>query len=244
MVLFPQTDTWNNHKKRYSQDDKAMNTEEMLKHVDHTLLLQGATWAEIKQICDDAMKYHTASVCIPASYVKQAKEYMGDRMNVCTVIGFPNGYSTTAAKVFETKDAIANGAVEIDMVINIGWLKDGRYDDILTEIKALKAACGTLILKVIIETCLLTDEEKIKMCEIVTQSGADYIKTSTGFSTAGATFDDVRLFAEHVGKNVKIKAAGGIATLDDAEKFLALGADRLGTSRIVKLVKGQEATGY
>ena len=244
MVLFPQTDTWNNHKKRYSQDDKAMNTEEMLKHVDHTLLLQGATWAEIKQICDDAMKYHTASVCIPASYVKQAKEYMGDRMNVCTVIGFPNGYSTTAAKVFEAKDAIANGAVEIDMVINIGWLKDGRYEDILTEIKALKEACGTLILKVIIETCLLTDEEKIKMCEIVTQSGADYIKTSTGFSTAGATFDDVRLFAEHVGKNVKIKAAGGIATLDDAEKFLALGADRLGTSRIVKLVKGQEATGY
>ena len=221
-----------------------MNTEEMLKHVDHTLLLQGSTWAEIRQICDDAMKYHTASVCIPASYVKQAKEYVGDRMKICTVIGFPNGYSTTAVKVFEAKDAIANGAVEIDMVINIGWLKDGRYDDILTEIKALKAACGTLILKVIIETCLLTDEEKIKMCEIVTQSGADYIKTSTGFSTAGATFDDVRLFAEHVGKNVKIKAAGGIATLDDAEKFLALGADRLGTSRIVKLVKGQEATGY
>ena len=244
MVLFPQTDTWNNHKKRYSQDDKVMNTEEMLKHVDHTLLLQGATWAEIKKICEDAVKYHTASVCIPASYVKQAKEYMGDRMNICTVIGFPNGYSTTATKVFEAKDAIANGAVEIDMVINIGWLKDGRYDDILTEIKALKAACGTLILKVIIETCLLTDEEKIKMCEIVTQSGADYIKTSTGFSTAGATFDDVRLFAEHVGKNVKIKAAGGIATLDDAEKFLELGADRLGTSRIVKLVKGQEATGY
>ena len=221
-----------------------MNTEEMLKHVDHTLLLQGATWAEIKKICEDAVKYHTASVCIPASYVKQAKEYMGDRMNICTVIGFPNGYSTTAVKVFEAKDAIANGAVEIDMVINIGWLKDGRYDDILTEIKALKEACGTLILKVIIETCLLTDEEKIKMCEIVTQSGADYIKTSTGFSTAGATFDDVRLFAEHVGKNVKIKAAGGIATLDDAEKFLELGADRLGTSRIVKLVKGQEATGY
>lgn len=244
MVLFPRTDTQINHKKRYSQDDKVMNTEEMLKHVDHTLLLQGATWAEIKQICDDAMKYHTASVCIPASYVKQAKEYMGDRMNICTVIGFPNGYSTTAAKVFEAKDAIANGAVEIDMVINIGWLKDARYDEILTEIKALKAACGTLILKVIIETCLLTDAEKIKMCEIVTQSGADYIKTSTGFSTAGATFDDVRLFAGHVGENVKIKAAGGIATLDDAEKFLELGADRLGTSRIVKLVKGQEATGY
>lgn len=221
-----------------------MNTEEMLKHVDHTLLLQGSTWAEIRQICDDAMKYHTASVCIPASYVKQAKEYVGDRMKICTVIGFPNGYSTTAVKVFEAKDAIANGASEIDMVINIGWLKDKRYEDLLNEIRALKAACGKLILKVIIETCLLTDAEKIKMCEIVTESGADYIKTSTGFSTAGATFDDVKLFAEHVGKNVKIKAAGGISSLEDAEKFMELGADRLGTSRIVKLVKGQEATGY
>ncbi|MCH4193507.1 MAG: deoxyribose-phosphate aldolase [Butyrivibrio sp.] len=221
-----------------------MNTEEMLKHVDHTLLLQGSTWAEIRQICDDAMKYHTASVCIPASYVKQAKEYVGDRMKICTVIGFPNGYSTTAVKVFEAKDAIANGASEIDMVINIGWLKDKRYEDLLNEIRALKAACGNLILKVIIETCLLTDAEKIKMCEIVTESGADYIKTSTGFSTAGATFDDVKLFAEHVGKNVKIKAAGGISSLEDAEKFMELGADRLGTSRIVKLVKGQEATGY
>lgn len=221
-----------------------MNTEEMLKHVDHTLLLQGSTWAEIRQICDDAMKYHTASVCIPASYVKQAKEYVGDRMKICTVIGFPNGYSTTAVKVFEAKDAIANGASEIDMVINIGWLKDKRYEDLLNEIRALKAACGNLILKVIIETCLLTDAEKIRMCEIVTESGADYIKTSTGFSTAGATFDDVKLFAEHVGKNVKIKAAGGISSLEDAEKFMELGADRLGTSRIVKLVKGQEATGY
>ena len=221
-----------------------MNTEEMLKHVDHTLLLQGSTWAEIRQICDDAMKYHTASVCIPASYVKQAKEYVGDRMKICTVIGFPNGYSTTAVKVFEAKDAIANGASEIDMVINIGWLKDKRYEDLLNEIRALKEACGNLILKVIIETCLLTDAEKIKMCEIVTESGADYIKTSTGFSTAGATFDDVKLFAEHVGKNVKIKAAGGISSLEDAEKFMELGADRLGTSRIVKLVKGQEATGY
>lgn len=221
-----------------------MNTEEMLKHVDHTLLLQGSTWAEIRQICDDAMKYHTASVCIPASYVKQAKEYVGDRMKICTVIGFPNGYSTTAVKVFEAKDAIANGASEIDMVINIGWLKDKRYEDLLNEIRALKEACGNLILKVIIETCLLTDAEKIRMCEIVTESGADYIKTSTGFSTAGATFDDVKLFAEHVGKNVKIKAAGGISSLEDAEKFMELGADRLGTSRIVKLIKGQEATGY
>ena len=221
-----------------------MNTEEMLKHVDHTLLLQGSTWAEIRQVCDDAMKYHTASVCIPASYVKQAKEYVGDRMKICTVIGFPNGYSTTAVKVFEAKDAIANGASEIDMVINIGWLKDKRYEDLLNEIRALNAACGNLILKVIIETCLLTDAEKIRMCEIVTESGADYIKTSTGFSTAGATFDDVKLFAEHVGKNVKIKAAGGISSLEDAEKFMELGADRLGTSRIVKLVKGQEATGY
>ena len=221
-----------------------MNTQEMLKHVDHTLLLQGSTWAEIKQICDDAMKYHTASVCIPASYVKQAKEYTGDQMTICTVIGFPNGYATTATKVFETKDAIANGASEIDMVINIGWLKDKKYDALLNEIKEIKAACGSLILKVIIETCLLTEEEKIKMCEIVTKSGADYIKTSTGFSTAGATFDDVKLFAEHVGKNVKIKAAGGISSLADAEKFMELGADRLGTSGIVKLVKGQEATGY
>ncbi|MBD5550635.1 MAG: deoxyribose-phosphate aldolase [Lachnospiraceae bacterium] len=221
-----------------------MNVKEMVKHVDHTLLLQPSTWGEIKQICDDAVKYGTASVCIPPSYVKQAADYLQGKVAVCTVIGFPNGYMTTAVKEFETKDAIANGASEIDMVINIGWLKDKKYDLLEEEIRTLKAACGTKILKVIIETCLLTDEEKIKMCEIVTKAGADYIKTSTGFSTAGATFDDVKLFAEHVGKNVKIKAAGGISSLEDAEKFLALGADRLGTSRIIKLLKSEEATGY
>lgn len=221
-----------------------MNIEEMVKHVDHTLLLQPSTWEEIRQICDDAVKYGTASVCIPPSYVKQAADYLQGRVAVCTVIGFPNGYMTTAVKEFETKDAIANGASEIDMVINIGWLKDKKYDLLEEEIRTLKAACGTKILKVIIETCLLTDEEKIKMCEIVTKAGADYIKTSTGFSTAGATFEDVKLFAEHVGENVKIKAAGGISSLDDAEKFLALGADRLGTSRIIKLLKSEEATGY
>ena len=214
-----------------------MNIEDILKHVDHTLLTQTATWGEIKQICDDAIKYKTASVCIPPSYVKEAKEYVGDRMAVCTVIGFPNGYMTTATKEFETKDAISNGADEIDMVINIGWLKDRRLELIEDEIRTLKRACGSKILKVIIETCLLTDEEKIIMCELVTKAGADYIKTSTGFSTAGATFDDVKLFSEHVGDGVRIKAAGGIASLDDAVKFLELGADRLGTSRIVKLVK-------
>lgn len=217
---------------------------EILKHVDHTLLLQGATWEEIKQICDDAMKYETASVCIAPSYVKQAAEYMGDKMAVCTVIGFPNGYMTTKAKEFETKDALENGASEIDMVINIGWLKDKKYDLIENEIRALKAVCKDKILKVIIETCFLTDEEKIKMCEIVTNTGADYIKTSTGFGGAGATFDDIKLFSQHIGPNVKMKAAGGISSLDDAEKFLALGADRLGTSRIIKLVKQEEATGY
>lgn len=221
-----------------------MEYSEILKHVDHTLLLQGATWDEIRQICDDAVAYQTASVCIPPSYVKQASEYLGDRMPVCTVIGFPNGYMTTKAKEFETKDALENGAVEIDMVINIGWLKDKKYDLIEEEIRTLKAACGDKILKVIIETCLLTDEEKIKMCEIVTKAGADYIKTSTGFSTAGATFADIELFAKHIGPQVKMKAAGGISSLDDAEKFLSLGADRLGTSRIVKLVKKEEATGY
>ena len=221
-----------------------MDVKEMVKHVDHTLLLQPSTWAEIKQICDDAVKYGTASVCIPPSYVKQAAEYLDGRVAVCTVIGFPNGYMTTATKAFETKDALENGAAEIDMVINIGWLKDQKYDLLEKEISILKAVCGDKILKVIIETCLLSDEEKIKMCEIVTKAGADYIKTSTGFSTAGATFDDVKLFAEHVGANVKIKAAGGISSLDDAEKFLALGADRLGTSRIIKLLKGGEATGY
>ncbi|RGH40836.1 deoxyribose-phosphate aldolase [Firmicutes bacterium AM41-5BH] len=217
---------------------------EILKHVDHTLLLQGATWEEIKQICDDAMKYETASVCIAPSYVKQAAEYMGDKMAVCTVIGFPNGYMTTKAKEFETKDALENGASEIDMVINIGWLKDKKYDLIENEIRALKAVCKDKILKVIIETCFLTDEEKIKMCEIVTNAGADYIKTSTGFGGAGATFDDIKLFSQHIGPNVKMKAAGGISSIEDAEKFLELGADRLGTSRIIKIVKNEEATGY
>lgn len=222
-----------------------MEVENILKIVDHTLLLQTSTWEEIKQICDDAMKYGTASVCIPPCYVKQAAEYMGDKMTVCTVIGFPNGNCTTATKVFETKDAIANGAKEIDMVINVGQLKAKNYDYVLNEIKKIKAACGDRILKVIIETCLLTDEEKIKMCEIVTESGADFIKTSTGFSTAGATFDDVELFAKHVGKNVKIKAAGGISSLADAERFMELGAERLGTSRIVKIVKNQDTgAGY
>lgn len=221
-----------------------MDVKEMVKHVDHTLLLQPCTWEEIRQICDDAVAYGTASVCIPPSYVKQAADYLQGKVAVCTVIGFPNGYMTTAVKEFETKDAIANGAAEIDMVINIGWLKDKKYGLLEEEIRTLKTACGDKILKVIIETCLLTDEEKIKMCEIVTKAGADYIKTSTGFSTAGATFDDVKLFAEHVGPDVKIKAAGGISSLEDAEKFLALGADRLGTSRIIKLIKKEEATGY
>lgn len=221
-----------------------MDVKEILKHVDHTLLLQPSTWEEIKQICDDAMKYETASVCIAPSYVKQAAEYMGDKMAVCTVIGFPNGYMTTKAKEFETKDALENGASEIDMVINIGWLKDKKYDLIENEIRALKAVCKDKILKVIIETCFLTDEEKIKMCEIVTNAGADYIKTSTGFGGAGATFDDIKLFSQHIGPNVKMKAAGGISSLEDAEKFLSLGADRLGTSRIIKIVKNEKATGY
>ena len=216
-----------------------MKYENILKHVDHTLLTQTATWDEIRQICDDAIAYQTASVCIPASYVKQAKEYVQDKMAVCTVIGFPNGYSTTASKEFETKDALMNGADEIDMVINIGWVKDGKYDLVQPEISTLKKACGDKILKVIIETCLLTDEEKIRMCEIVTAAGADYIKTSTGFSTAGATFEDVKLFAEHVGPDVKIKAAGGISSIEDAEKFLDLGAERLGTSRIIKILKAE-----
>ena len=217
-----------------------MNQKEILAMVDHTLLLQTATWEEIQTICDDGIKYETASVCIPTCYVKKAKEYVGDRCKICTVIGFPNGNYTTATKVFETKDALENGADEIDMVINVGMLKAGEYDYVLNEIKAIKEACGGHVLKVIIETCLLTDEEKIKMCEIVTEAGADFIKTSTGFSTAGATFADVELFAKYVGPNVKIKAAGGISSLDDAKKFIALGATRLGTSRIVKIVK-QEA---
>jgi deoxyribose-phosphate aldolase len=215
-----------------------MDKEEILKYVDHTLLAQTATWAEIKEICDDAIKYGTASVCIPPAYVKQASEYVNGKMAICTVIGFPNGNMTTATKEYETKDALANGADEIDMVINIGWLKDKKYDDIEREIRTLKTACGDKILKVIIETCLLTDEEKIKMCGIVTAAGADFIKTSTGFAGGGATFSDVELFAKHVGDGVKIKAAGGIASLDDAEKFISLGASRLGTSRIIKIVKG------
>ena len=221
-----------------------MDIAKILSAVDHTLLTQGATWEDIKGICDDGMKYHTASVCIPASYVKQAKEYVGDAMAVCTVIGFPNGYSTTAVKCFETEDAVKNGADEIDMVINIGWVKDKKWDDLLAEIKAVKASCGGKLLKVIIETCLLTEEEKIKMCEIVSQSGAEYIKTSTGFAGGGATREDVGLFAKHLAPHVKIKDGGGIASLQDAQDFLDLGASRLGTSRIVKAVKGQEGTGY
>ena len=221
-----------------------MEIKDILSKVDHTLLGQGATWSEIKAICDDGMKYETASVCIPASYVKQAKEYVGEKLAICTVIGFPNGYSTTATKVFETADAIANGADEIDMVINIGWLKDGKYDDLLNEINAIKDACDGKILKVIIETCLLTDEEKKEMCRIVSLSGADFIKTSTGFSTAGATREDIALFKAHVSDVTLIKAAGGISSLEDAEAMLELGASRLGTSRIVKLVKNEEANGY
>ena len=214
-----------------------MNKNEILNIVDHTLLAQTATWVEIKEILDDAMKYETASACIPASYVKQAVEYVDGKLPICTVIGFPNGYSTTAVKVAETADAVANGAEEIDMVINIGWVKDGRFDDVLAEIKAVKKACKGKLLKVIIETCLLTNAEKMRMCNIVPASGAEYIKTSTGFSTSGATFDDVKLMKTYVGPNVKIKAAGGISSFDDAEKFIELGADRLGTSRLVKLMK-------
>ena len=221
-----------------------MDINEILSRVDHTLLSQGATWDEIKAICDDGMRYKTASVCIPAAYVKAAKDYVGDGLKICTVIGFPNGYSTTETKCFETDDAIKNGADEIDMVINIGWLKDKRYDDVLNEIKAIKSVCGERVLKVIIETCLLTDEEKKKMCEIVSLSGADYIKTSTGFSASGATKEDIVLFAANVSKSVKIKAAGGISSIADAEDFINLGADRLGTSRIVKAVKNENSGGY
>ena len=221
-----------------------MNVNEILSHVDHTLLLQTAIWEEIRGICDDAVQYRTASVCIPPSFVKQASEYLAGKMPVCTVIGFPNGNMTTKIKEFEAQDAIANGADELDMVINIGWLKEKKYHLVEEEIRALRTVCGGKILKVIIETCFLTEQEKIKMCEIVTGAGADYIKTSTGFAGGGATFEDVRLFAEHVGENVKIKAAGGITSMEDAERFLALGADRLGPSRIIKLVKNQEAAGY
>ena len=221
-----------------------MDVKNILAHCDHTLLKQESTWAQIKEVCDDGLKYGCASVCIPASFVKQAADYVGNGLKICTVIGFPNGYSTTAVKVFETEDAIRNGADEIDMVINIGWVKDQRWDEVLAEIKAIKASCQGRILKVIVETCLLTEAEKIKLCELVTESGADYIKTSTGFSTGGATREDVALFKAHIGPGVKIKAAGGISSLQDAEDFMALGADRLGTSRIVKLVKGEHAEGY
>jgi deoxyribose-phosphate aldolase len=213
---------------------------DILRRVDHTLLSQGATWEEIRAICDDGVKYGCASVCIPASYVRRAAEYVAGKIAICTVIGFPNGYSTTAAKCFEAQDAVKNGASEIDMVINIGWVKDGLYDQVLEEIKAVKAACDGRLLKVIIETCLLTDAEKIEMCRVVSESGADYIKTSTGFGGGGATREDVALFKAHVDPHVKIKAAGGIANLQDAEDFVALGADRLGTSRIVKAVKAME----
>ena len=222
-----------------------MDKRDVLKTVDHTLLTQNATWEEIKAILDDAMKYETASACIPAAYVKQAAEYVEGKLPICTVIGFPNGYSTTATKVFEAKDAIANGASEIDMVINIGFLKDKRYDEIREEIRKIHEACDGKILKVIIETCLLTEEEKIKMCELVTEAGAEFIKTSTGFSKAGATFEDVKLMHDHVGEGVKVKAAGGISSFEDAEEFIRLGADRLGTSRLVKIMKNTDTgAGY
>ena len=220
-----------------------MELQTILSKCDHTLLAQTATWAEIKAVCDDGIKYHTASVCIPASFVKQAKAYVGDKLPICTVIGFPNGYDTTAAKCFMASDAVDNGADEVDMVINIGWAKEGKWAEITDEIAAVKKACKGKLLKVIIETCLLTDEEKIAMCRCVSDSGADYIKTSTGFSKAGATFADVALFKKHVAPHVKIKAAGGISSLEDAEKFIELGADRLGTSRIVKIAKGLENDG-
>ena len=220
-----------------------MELKKILARCDHTLLAQTATWEEIRAICDDGMQYHTASVCIPASFVKQAKEYVGDRLAICTVIGFPNGYATTASKCFMAHNAVSNGADEVDMVINIGWAKEHRWEDITEEIRQIKAHCMGRILKVIIETCLLTEEEKIALCKCVSDSGADYIKTSTGFSTAGATFADVELFARHVAPHVKIKAAGGISSLADAEKFIALGADRLGTSRIVKIAKGLKNDG-
>ncbi len=220
-----------------------MELKEILAKCDHTLLAQTATWEEIKAICDDGMQYHCASVCIPASFVKQAKEYVGENLAICTVIGFPNGYATTAAKCFMATDAVDNGADEVDMVINIGWAKEGKWEEITAEIASIKAACKGKLLKVIIETCLLTDEEKIALCKCVSDSGADYIKTSTGFSKAGATFHDVELFAAHVSPHVKIKAAGGISSLEDAEKFITLGASRLGTSRVVKIAKGMANDG-
>lgn len=222
-----------------------MDKREILKRLDHTLLKQTATWEQIKKICDDGMEYQTASVCIPPCFVKQAKEYVKDKVAVCTVIGFPNGNMTTASKVFETKDAVQNGADEIDMVINIGDVKAGDYDKVLEEIKAIKEACQGRILKVIIETCLLSEDEKVRMCQVVTESGADYIKTSTGFSTGGATFEDVALMRKHVGTHVKVKAAGGISSVADGEKFIELGADRLGTSRLIALLSGaDDVKGY
>lgn len=221
-----------------------MEIKEILKYVDHTLLKQESTWEQMKVICDDAIKFSTASVCVPPSFVKQCKDCCGEKMKICTVIGFPNGYNTTATKVFETEDAIKNGADEIDMVINIGWAKEKKFDLIKDEIIAIKNACGEKVLKVIIETCLLTDEEKKEMCKIVTEAKADFIKTSTGFSTAGATREDIKLFSENIGENVKMKAAGGIASLIDAEDFLNLGATRLGTSRIVSIAKSEQGSGY
>lgn len=221
-----------------------MEISNILSKVDHTVLGQASTWQDIKNLCDDGIKYGCASVCIPPSYVKKAKEYVKDGLKICTVIGFPNGYNTTQVKCFETSEAVKNGADEIDMVINIGMLKDKRYDDILEEIKQIKKACNGKLLKVIIETCLLTEEEKIIMCEIVSDSGADYIKTSTGFSTGGATREDIALFKKHVKPHLLIKAAGGISSIKDAEDMLNLGASRLGTSRIVKIVKNEESNGY
>lgn len=221
-----------------------MDISKILSHCDHTLLAVDATWEQIKQVCDDGIRFSTASVCIPASYVAKSKEYVGDKLPICTVIGFPNGYSTTAVKAFEAADAVKNGADEIDMVINVGWVKDGKYGDVLNEIKVVKEACDGKVLKVIIETCLLTDDEKKEMCRVVTESGADFIKTSTGFSKGGATREDIALFAENIGPNVRMKAAGGIRSFEDAEDFLALGCDRLGTSAIVKLAKKQTVSGY
>lgn len=217
-----------------------MEIKSILAKVDHTVLGQASTWSDIKALCDDGIKYGCASVCIPPSYVKQAKEYVGESLKICTVIGFPNGYNTTAVKCFETEEAVKNGADEIDMVINIGMLRDKRYDDVLNEIKEIRKSCEGKLLKVIIETCLLTEDEKVQMCEIVSASGADYIKTSTGFSTGGATPEDIKLFAQNVSPHLKIKAAGGISSIEDAENFIKLGADRLGTSRIVKIVKNEE----
>lgn len=221
-----------------------MDNKTILKTVDHTLLKQTSTWEDIKIICDDAMKYEVASVCIPPSFVKKAKEYVGDKMQVCTVIGFPNGYNTTAVKVYETKDAISNGADEIDMVINLGMIKENRLVEIEEEIKAIKEACGEKILKVIIETCLLTEEEKIAMCKCVTNAKADYIKTSTGFSSGGATVEDLKLFSQNIGEDILIKAAGGISDLETASQFIEIGATRLGTSRIIKLINNEECSGY